>query len=85
MKSFEEGSPTPHVLVELSDRELKRITDNCIHLKGVESCKSNGDLLYSSVSYGANIKKESQELLSKEILSLPMKYQFIQQRDNCFL
>ena len=62
MKSFEEVSPTPHVLVELSDRELKRITDNCIHLKGVESSKSNGDLLYSSVTYGANIKKRKSRI-----------------------
>ena len=62
MKSFEEGSPTPHVLVELSERELKRVTDNCIHLKGLSSSKLNGDLLYDSVVYGANIKKRKSNI-----------------------
>ena len=62
MKSFEEGCPTPHVLVELSERELKRLTKNCIHLNGLTSCKSNGDLVYNSVVYGDNIKKKKSHI-----------------------
>ena len=57
VRTFEDGSPTPHVLVELSKTEQRRLSSNCIHLNGVKTCQSNDTLIYSSVTYGSNIRK----------------------------
>ena len=62
MQSFEEGASTPHVLVELSKKELSRLTPNSISLKGVSSCKNSGKLLYESVKYGTNIRKRKSSI-----------------------
>ena len=56
-RTFEEDSPTPHVLVELLKTEQNRLSSNCIHLSGVVKCQSNDALIYTSVTYGSNIRK----------------------------
>ena len=62
MQSFEEGANTPHVLVELSKKELFRLAPNSISLKGVSSCKKSGKLLYETVKYGTNIRKRKSSI-----------------------
>ena len=84
MRSFEEGSPTPHVLVELSKREHVRFASNLIHLQGVDSCNSTGDLIYTSVTYGSNLRKRKSNITfdnkiipSYEISMQTSKRQFV--------
>ena len=60
--TFEDTATTPHVLVELSKKEQLRLSSNCIHLNGVTSCKSNGNLIYNSVTYGSNIRKRKSNI-----------------------
>jgi hypothetical protein len=59
----DEDAPTPHVLVELSKKEQSRLSANCIHLKGVTSCQSTGQLIYKSVTYGTNIRKRKSSII----------------------
>ena len=46
----------PHVLMELSKKELKRLKDNSLHLDGLSICLSSKNLIWNTVTYGKNIK-----------------------------
>lgn len=61
-RQFEDDSPTPHVLVELSKTEQSRLSSNCIHLRGVKMCQLKNTLIYNSVTYGSNIRKRKSTL-----------------------
>jgi hypothetical protein len=55
---FSPKSPVPHVLVELSQREHKRLMSNCIHLENSSICEATGSFLFNKVTYGSNLKKK---------------------------
>ena len=61
-QTFKEDRLPPHVLVELSDTELNRFKNNIIQVSGLEVGVSNGDLVYSSVTYGSSIKNQNHPL-----------------------
>lgn len=65
-ETFNEDSLPPHVLVELSQNEHRRLKDNIIQLNGLEVCISNGDLVYSSVTYGTNLKMNKSSIQSED-------------------
>ena len=64
-RSFEKKSSPPHVIIELSTRELKRLKDNTIHLDGLCFCDTSKTLVWSKVSYGRNVKLNKNPPTSK--------------------
>ena len=56
---FDSKIKYPTTLMELSERNYKRFTDNAIHVKGIsvvpKGVESSSEVLYSSVVYGTNV------------------------------
>ena len=61
--TFAPKSTTPHVLVELSRIERKRLAANTIHLSGVISCDTSKTIHYNSVTYGTNVRKRKAHIM----------------------
>jgi len=70
VRSFEEKASPPHVLVELSKKELNRNQDNAIHLEGLCINVSTKTILWSKAKYGKNIKFKKKSSCS----SMDVKY-----------
>ena len=58
------NAPTPHVLVELSMKEVSRLAPNTIHLSGVTTTVSSSSrtVMCKSVTYGSNIRKRKSSI-----------------------
>ena len=58
MHALDMNHPTPHALIELSQREHQRLRNNCIHLSNVDQIDNGPQVTYSKICYGSNIKKK---------------------------
>ncbi len=65
--SLKMNQPTPHGLIELSDRDLRRLQENRIHLKSCTLHKDTKTIAYDSFEYGKNIKTRKVHFLVDEV------------------
>ena len=78
--SFEKKSSLPHVLIELSIKELRRLQDNSIHLEGLCVSETRKTIVWTKVTYGSNVKLKKKSPCSEgnviydELFFTRMKY-----------
>jgi hypothetical protein len=65
---------TPHVLIELSHRELSQLQDNITHLKSCTLHKDTKTIAYDSLEYGKNIRTRKVHFFVMKSKQLVMKY-----------